>query len=86
MEMQNMNIKIIEMLEKWDPLGYGEDAYQTEIVDVLQALHEYEEPLTLAKTIQEIYEFSFEEIIPLVHCEKMAVNLLMIKNNSVCEL
>jgi hypothetical protein len=86
MEAQQTNIQLMEILFKWDPLGYGEGSYDTEIVDVLQAVHIYDDEILLARKIQAIYEFSFEEIIPLKKCEKLAKQLLFIKNNSSCEI
>lgn len=86
MDAQHTNIKLMELLLQWDPLGYGEGSYETEVVDVLQAVYAYEEVGQLARKIQAIYEFSFEEIIPLQHCEDLAVKLLSIKNNDSCEI
>ncbi|QGQ47823.1 DUF1871 family protein [Metabacillus sediminilitoris] len=86
MEAQQTNIQLMEILFKWDPLGYGEGSYDTEIVDVLQAVHIYDDEILLARKIQAIYEFSFEEIIPLKKCEKLSKQLLFIKNNSSCEI
>ncbi|MEW8987965.1 MAG: DUF1871 family protein, partial [Bacillus sp. (in: firmicutes)] len=43
-------------------------------------------PKELARKIQSIYEFSFEEIIPLSECTIMAEELLAIKNESSCSL
>ncbi|MFD2805933.1 DUF1871 family protein [Litchfieldia salsa] len=76
----------MDKLQSWDPLGYGVDSYETEIVDVLQAVHVVNDISQLARKIQAIYEFSFEEIIPLNTCEKMAKELLVIKNSSSCDL
>ncbi|WP_180321208.1 DUF1871 family protein [Metabacillus halosaccharovorans] len=86
LEAQQTNLKIMDVLLQWDPLGYGAGHYETEVVDVLQAVHLFEEEIKLARKIQAIYEFSFEEIIPLSDCEKMAGKLLFIKNNSSCEI
>lgn len=86
MEAQQTNIQLMEILFKWDPLGYGEGSYDTEIVDVLQAVHIYDDEILLARKIQAIYEFSFEEIIPLKKCVKLAKQLLFIKYNSSCEI
>jgi Domain of unknown function (DUF1871) len=86
MEAQQTNIQIMEILLKWDPLGYGEGSYDTEIVDVLQAVHQFDDVILLARKIQAIYEFSFEEIIPLKQCERLSKKLLFIKNNSSCEI
>ncbi|WP_226669497.1 DUF1871 family protein [Metabacillus litoralis] len=86
MEAQHTNIKLMELLLQWDPLGYGEGSYETEVVDVLQAVHVYDEVKTLARKIQAIYEFSFEEIIPLQSCEELSTKLIMIKNNFSCEI
>ncbi|MCA1031688.1 YugE family protein [Bacillus timonensis] len=86
MEMRDMNLKLMDLLLGWDPLGYGQDAYETEVVDVLQAVHEYDDVSILSRRIQSIYEFSFEEVIPLKVCKKMAEDLLAIKNEGTCEI
>ncbi|MDF0729103.1 DUF1871 family protein [Cytobacillus sp. S13-E01] len=86
MDMQGVNLQLMDLLENWDPLGHGIGAYETEAVDVLQAVHQIDDSLRLSKTIQSIYEFSFEENIPLSACKEMADKLLLIKNNSSCEL
>lgn len=87
MEMQqSINLQIMFLLENWDPLGHGVGSYETEAVDVLQAVHLIDDANKLAAKIQSIYEFSFEQLIPLSNCKKMADQLLLIKNNSSCEL
>ncbi|MFS0822262.1 DUF1871 family protein [Bacillus sp. 1P02SD] len=86
MENQQANIQMMMMLQEWDPLGYGIGFYETEAVDVLQAAHQLDDPGKLARKIQSIFEFSFEEIISLKDCENMALKLLTIKNNATCEL
>lgn len=86
MENQQANLQMMIMLQEWDPLGYGVGFYETEAVDVLQAAHQIDDPGKLARKIQSIYEFSFEEIIPLKECEDMALKLMNILNNASCEL
>ena len=83
---QKVNINLMEKLLQWDPLGYGVGAYETEAVDVLQAVHSYSDSKELARKIQAIYEFSFEEIIPLAVCKTMASELLKIANESSCDI
>jgi hypothetical protein len=86
MEMLEMNLQLLQRLTDWDPLGYGEDSYDTEIADTIQAVHVLSSVNELARKIQSIYEFSFEEIIPLSSCTTMAQELLAIKNESSCSL
>ncbi|MCH1625494.1 DUF1871 family protein [Ferdinandcohnia quinoae] len=86
MEIRNTNIELMILLQEWDPFGHGEGSYETEAVDVIQAVHQLDDPKKLARKIQAIYEFSFEEIIPLNECEVIATRLLLIKNNASCEL
>jgi RNA processing factor Prp31 len=86
MDIKEVNIKLVSVLQSWDPLGYGFDAYETEIVDVVQAVHELDEVNQLARKIQSIYEFSFEEIIPLSKCKHLAQTLLSIKHEASCEI
>lgn len=75
-----VNVRLMENLLQWDPLGYGVDAYETECVDVVQAVHELDDIDKLAKRIQDIYEFSFEQFIPISQCKDKAVELMVIKN------
>ncbi|MBD1382576.1 DUF1871 family protein [Metabacillus arenae] len=86
MEKKLANEKIIEILTRWDPLNYGEGFYETEVIDVLQAVHVMDNSKGLARKIQAIYEFTSEQIIPLNECEKMALRLLQVKNESSCEI
>lgn len=86
LEAQQTNLKLMDVLLQWDPLGYGAGSYETEVVDVLQAVHVFDDETKLARKIQAIYEFSFEEIISLSECEVIAGKLLFIKNNSSCEI
>ncbi|MDR4889380.1 DUF1871 family protein [Fredinandcohnia sp. QZ13] len=86
MENQQANLQMMILLQEWDPLGYGIGSYETEAVDVLQVAYQFDDPGKLARKIQSIFEFSFEEIIALKECENMALQLLTIKNNAACEL
>ncbi|WP_404459247.1 DUF1871 family protein [Sutcliffiella horikoshii] len=76
----SVNVRLMENLLQWDPLGYGVDAYNTECVDVVQAVHKLDEIDQLAKKIQAIYEFSFEQFIPISKCKDKAKELMKIKN------
>ena len=77
-----LNDKIKELINKWDPLGLGAGAYEVEAVDIIQAVHEINDPKYLAKRIQFIYEFSFEELIPLTECRKIAKRMMLLKETS----
>lgn len=82
--MSIFNEKLIEILQEWDPLKYGPDSYETEIVDVIQAVYDIDDSRYLAKRIQFIYEFSFEEIIPLKECQKVADIMMELKDGHAC--
>jgi Domain of unknown function (DUF1871) len=86
MDAHQINQLLLHTIRTWDPFGYGCDAYETEAVDVLQAVHDCDEPKMLAEKIQAIYEFSFEKVIPLHECVKMAQKLLAIKESAACSL
>ncbi|MBS4213388.1 MULTISPECIES: DUF1871 family protein [Neobacillus] len=80
------NLKIVDLLNEWNPFQLTNASYETEIADVIQAVHELDDPAKLARRIQSIYEFSFERIIPLENCLKMAEELLTIKSNDSCSI
>lgn len=79
MEIIDMNKKAITVLEQWDPFQEGQDAYKLEIMDVVEALHRFDHPVDLAKSIREIYERSFEIWIPIEKCVQVSYKLLAIK-------
>ncbi|WP_449621660.1 DUF1871 family protein [Robertmurraya sp. Marseille-Q9965] len=86
MEMLETNLRLVMALKKWDPLRLGEDAYDPEVADSAAAVHYIEDEDKLARKIQAIYEFSFEEIIPLEKCLSIARELLLIKNDGSCSI
>ncbi|WP_313803008.1 DUF1871 family protein [Cytobacillus sp.] len=85
-QFQDINIQLVYILDEWDPFQMGEGNYDTEIADVIQAVHDIDEKEKLARKIQSIYEFSFEQVIPLTNCKKIAEQLISIKNTGSCQL
>ncbi|MED3624547.1 DUF1871 family protein [Neobacillus thermocopriae] len=80
------NLKLVDLLNDWNPFGLEKGDYDTEIVDVIQAVYELDDSVKLAKRIQQIYEFSFEKVIPMEKCLKIAEALLVVKENNSCTL
>ncbi|MGG1399894.1 DUF1871 family protein [Bacillus salipaludis] len=80
------NLKFVDLLNEWDPFQLKEGNYDTEIADTIQAIHELENLSELAEKIQSIYEFSFEQVIPINLCLEIAEKLLLIKNNDSCSI
>lgn len=81
-----MHIRLVIALNEWDPFHLGFGNYETEIADVVQAVHISDDEQILATKIQEIFEFSFEEIIPIEKCQKIASQLINIKHAGSCSL
>ena len=79
-----MNRKAVWILQEWDPFQFGIDAYETAIADVVTALHDIDHPSELARKIQEIYEHSFEQWIPLEKCVEISYKLIAIKYEMKC--
>ncbi|KIL42587.1 DUF1871 family protein [Jeotgalibacillus soli] len=86
MDIKEMNFKLVAILQDWDPFNMGEEAYDTEIADVVQAVHDMHHPSDLAKRIQAIYEFSYEQWIPLQECIKISYKLLAVKMEASCTI
>jgi hypothetical protein len=86
MDRQQMNIELVQALQNWDPIGWGADAYETEIADCIMAVSDLDNPDDLALKIQQIYEFSFEIEIRIKDCQEISQRLLLIKNNASCSL
>nr|WP_198044689.1 DUF1871 family protein [Lysinibacillus timonensis] len=81
-----MNQKALQLLREWDPFNIGEDHYDTETSDVVAALQGIDDPSTLAKVIQTVYEHSFEEWIPFEHCVSISYKLIAVKFEAKCIL
>lgn len=75
----DMDKKASAVLESWDPFDTGKDAYAHEIINVVEALHQYDHPVDLAKSIREIYNHSYEMWIPLEQCVQVSYKLMAIK-------
>ena len=80
------NLQYVDVLSEWDPFRLTNGGYDTEIADTIQAIHELDDPDELARRIQRIYEFSFEKVIPIEECLKIASELLVIKANDACSI
>ncbi|MCC9088723.1 DUF1871 family protein [Bacillus pumilus] len=76
--------EMIQFIKAWDPFHYGEDFYETEPADVISALYDAENPLSLAKEIQAIYHHSFEQLLPIESCQDIANQLFVIRDSSFC--
>ncbi|MFB5197767.1 hypothetical protein COJ96_09885 [Bacillus sp. AFS073361] len=80
------NLQYVDLLNEWNPFNLTNGGYDTEIADTIQAIYELDDCDELAKRIQSIYDFSFERIIPLEKCLKIAKELLVIKANDACSI
>ncbi len=86
MEVKDMNYRIVQAMNEWDPFRCGPGGYDPEIADVLFAVHEIQDKRLLAKRIQAIYEYSFDRPIALEKCAKIAEKIGQIKNAGACGL
>lgn len=84
MDNIEMNRKAIWTLQEWDPFNLGVDSYETETADVVADLQSIDHPSVLAKRIQEIYEHSFEQWIPLEKCVEVSYKLIALKYEMKC--
>jgi len=79
MDLNEMNRRVVAVLEEWDPFAIGSELYDAEIESVITQLHVLDHPSELAKQIQGIYEISFDEWIPLEHCVEVSYKLIALK-------
>ncbi|WP_438420485.1 DUF1871 family protein [Bacillus siamensis] len=84
MEESQAVMEMMKIIAKWDPFKYGEEFYETEAVDIVQAVYREDRAGKLAEAIQDIFEVSFEQKLPIEDCQKAAGQLLLIKESSSC--
>ncbi|AKP48255.1 DUF1871 family protein [Bacillus smithii] len=80
------NLQLADILMGWDPFRIGAGQYDTEMADIIQAVHETDNLETLVRKIRAIFELSFEELLPREEIEPIASALLAVKENSSCDL
>lgn len=86
MQIQQINILLVNTINEWDPFALGACNYETEIADIVQAVHDLQDGAKLARKIQAIFEFSFEQLLPLEDCSEIAGKLLEIKDAGSCTI
>lgn len=86
METIEINHFAADLLGRWDPFKQGPGAYDTEIADVIAALHEADHPAELAGRIRLIYEHSYELWIPHEDCMDISYKLIVLKYGAGCPL
>lgn len=79
MDVMEMNRKVVHLVEQWNPLNLMQQSYQVEAEQVFSALQKLDDPSDLGKRIQEIYQHSFQQWIPLEKCVEVSYKLLAIK-------
>lgn len=79
MDVKEMNRKVMHMVEQWNPLNLERESYQVEAEQVLTALQQVDDPSDLGKNIQEIYQHSFQQWIPIEKCVEISYKLIAIK-------
>ncbi|MBM7661386.1 hypothetical protein JOC85_002189 [Bacillus mesophilus] len=84
--MNNLNVRLYEALYEWDPFQIGKGNYDPEFADIIQAVHEFDDVYKLVNRIQEIFQFSFEQIPSKKENVTMATQLINMKNDESCTL
>ncbi|WP_425541803.1 DUF1871 family protein [Bacillus carboniphilus] len=82
MRVEEAHLAMRKRIYEWDPFGFGE--YETEIADIIQAVHKHKDFNKLGKDIQLIFEHSFEKWLPLSECQEVAKELIHIREMSDC--
>ncbi|WP_046176616.1 DUF1871 family protein [Domibacillus indicus] len=85
-ETAQLNFALADVLMSFDPYQAGAGFYDTEMADVIYAVHQQKNAEKLAAEIRRIYEHSFDAPMPGGSPVKLAEKLLSIKNNSSCSL
>ncbi|MBM7580514.1 DUF1871 family protein [Jeotgalibacillus terrae] len=85
MDIREMNLKLVMILQEWDPFNIGEEGYDGEIEVVIKSVHDLHHPSDLAKKIQAIYEESFDQWIPIQECTKVSYKLLAVKMDATSQ-
>ncbi|WP_157950939.1 DUF1871 family protein [Peribacillus acanthi] len=81
---EDLYSQVQKLLEQWDPFEVGSHGYETEIAECMQAIYEVDSAEELATKIINIYEFSFGEEIKKEEANRIATEILILKEQSSC--
>lgn len=84
MGINEMNLRAGKLMEEWDPFSIGSDKYGEQITGVLAQLQLLDDPSSLAKHIQSIYQIAYGIWIPLEKCVAVSYKLLALKFEAKC--
>ena len=79
--------KMIEVVKNWDPFQMGPEFYETEASDVVNVISVFDDPKYIAKEDSTyILLCLLRKYLRLKKCEKLAMELLVIKEGGSCSL
>jgi hypothetical protein len=84
--MKELNIKILNMIQEWDPFKTATMSNDAEAADVIQLAHQSLGTEDLAKRIKEVYDHSFEVDMSFQECLVLARNIQNLFNDTTCDL
>ncbi|MBI5974155.1 DUF1871 family protein [Staphylococcus canis] len=69
MANNDLNIKLYQQLSAWNPMDFDDPTLgDSEVYEMMDAVHQLGEPHEIAKAFQDIFKFSFETVIPYEQC------------------
>lgn len=75
--------KMIEVVKNWDPFQMGPEFYETEASDVVNVVSVFDDSKYIAKRFNIYTLCLLRKYLRLKKCEKLAVELLVIKKAEV---
>ncbi|MCE5037637.1 DUF1871 family protein [Staphylococcus auricularis] len=82
MDNSEVNIRLYQLLADWNPMHLPEQSMgDAEVYDMMDIVHQYEDPQFIAHRFQDIYRFTFEEEVPFDACYKKAVEATQLQTH-----
>lgn len=80
MEKNEVNIALYQLLADWNPMQFEDETMgDVEVYEMMDAVHQIDDVNELAQKFQAIFQYSFEEKLPIEECQKHAESALSLE-------
>lgn len=79
-EKNEVNIALYQLLADWNPMHFEDKTMgDAEVYEMMDAVHQIDDVNELAQKFQSIFQYSFEEKLPIADCLKKANEALSLE-------
>ncbi|UEX89601.1 DUF1871 family protein [Staphylococcus ratti] len=80
MANNDLNIQLYQLLSSWNPMNFEDKTLgDAEVYEMMDAVHQLGDPAAIAHAFQDIFQFSFDELLPYDMCLEKATQAVSLQ-------